>query len=153
MLNKPAFLARFSADCKWRQVANPHHEKSQPPSVTASMFFVPIRPHTYIFSIPMPRKTVNRKALRQEAEAAEAAGLAEKKKTAKKKAAKRKSRSKASADSRKRLFWGIFNQSLKRVEVFDFNQKKEADERADALNKAGKSQYFVQKVKEDIEEA
>ena len=74
----------------------------------------------------MARKVVNRKELRAEAEAAEAA----EKKGTKKKAAKKKkkaasrSRSKSVADVRMKLFWGVFNQSLKRVAVFDFDQKE-----------------------------
>ena len=100
----------------------------------------------------MARKVVNRKVLREQTEAAEAAGATEEKeKKPKKKAAKRKSRAKAAADLPKRLHWGVFNQSLKIVELFDFNQKKDADKKADELNKAGKSQHFVQKVKKDIE--
>jgi hypothetical protein len=51
-----------------------------------------------------------------------------------------------------KLFWGVFNQSLKRVAVYEFNQKKEADKKADELSKSGKSPHFVQKVKEVIEE-
>jgi hypothetical protein len=99
----------------------------------------------------MARKVVNRKVLREQSEAAEAAGGATEEKKPKKKAAKRKSRAKAAVDLPKRLHWGVFNQSLKIVELFDFNQKKEADKKADELNKAGKSQHFVQKVKKDIE--
>lgn len=98
----------------------------------------------------MARKVVNRKVLREQVDAAEAAGATEEKKP-KKKAAKRKSRAKAAVDLPKRLHWGVYNQSLKLVELFDFNQKKEADRKAEELNKSGKSQHFVQKVKKDIE--
>lgn len=101
----------------------------------------------------MARKVVNRKALREEAEAAEAA---EKKKPAKKKAAKkatkRKSRKTAPEDIRMKLFWGVFNQSLKRVALYDFNQKKQAEKKAEALSQSGKSPHFVQKVKEEVVE-
>jgi hypothetical protein len=101
----------------------------------------------------MARKIVNRKELRAEAEAAETAEAADTKKPAKKKAAStRPSRSKAVADVRMKLFWGVFNQSLKRVAVFDFDQKKEAEKKADELSKSGKSPHFVQRVKEVIEE-
>ncbi|MCA9198030.1 MAG: hypothetical protein R3C28_08165 [Pirellulaceae bacterium] len=100
----------------------------------------------------MARKTVNRKELRAEAEAAEAlekeAGAAKKKK--KKKATKRKSKS--VADIRMKLFWGVFNQSLKRVALFEFDQKDEAEQKAEDLSKGGKSPHFVQKVKEAVEE-
>ena len=96
----------------------------------------------------MARKIVNRKELRAEAEAAEALG--KKKKAKKKKATKRKSRAKSVADVRMKLFWGVFNQSLKRVAVFEFDQKKEAEKKAQDLSK--KSPHFVQKVKEAVEE-
>lgn len=96
----------------------------------------------------MARKIVNRKELREEAEAAEKAG---KKKKAKKKA-KRKSRAKAKAEVRMKLFWGVFNQSLKRVALYEFNQRKVAEKKAEDLSKGGKSPHFVQRVKEAIEE-
>ena len=99
----------------------------------------------------MARKVVNRKALREEAEAAEAAEKQTKKKTAKK-ATKRKSRAKEPVEVRMKLFWGVFSQSLKRVALFEFDQKKEAEAKATALSKDGKSPHFVQKVKEVIEE-
>ena len=97
----------------------------------------------------MARKVVNRKALREEAEAAEKAGTKTAK--AKKKTAKRKTRAKTPADDRKKLYWGVFSQSLKRVALFEFNQKKAAEKKAEELSKSGKSPHFVQKVKEVIE--
>jgi len=104
----------------------------------------------------MARKIVNRKALREEADAAEAAEKAAggtKKKAAKKKAAPRKARKKKeAAEIRVKLFYGVFNQSLKRVALFEFNQKKQAEKKALDLSKDGKTPHFVQKVKEAIEE-
>jgi hypothetical protein len=97
----------------------------------------------------MARKVVNRKQLREEAEAAEKAGIA---KPPKKKAAKRKTRSKDPADIRVKLFWGVFSQSLKRVALYEYSQRKQADKKAEELNASGKSPHFVQKVKEPIEE-
>lgn len=99
----------------------------------------------------MARKVVNRKALREEAEAAEKTDdnkVAKKKKTTKKRA----SRSKEPADTRKKVFWGVFSQSLKRVATFEFDQKKDALAKAETLSQSGKSPHFVQKVKEVIEE-
>ena len=49
-----------------------------------------------------------------------------------------------------KLYWGVFSQNLKRVAVFEFDQKKEADKRATELSKGGKSPHFVQKVKEEV---
>lgn len=95
----------------------------------------------------MARKVVSRKAKAAEAEAAEKQATAKKKKAAKK-ATKRKK--KVAADVRLRLYWGVFSQNLKRVAVFEFDQKKEAEKRATELSKGGKSPHFVQKVKEEI---
>ncbi|MCI0358413.1 MAG: hypothetical protein L0211_08020 [Planctomycetaceae bacterium] len=115
----------------------------------------------------MARKVVNRKELRAEAEAAEALGKttgaageatdAKGKKAAKPKAekkppAKRKSRAKSQEPDRLRLFWGVFNQSLKRVALFEFTQEKAARAKATELSASGKSPHFVQKVKEAITE-
>lgn len=106
----------------------------------------------------MARKVVNRKELRAEAEAAEAAesakGKKKKKAATKKKAAKKKtSRSKkAAADVRLKAFWGVFNQSLKRVALFEYSQRKQADKKAQELTTSQKTPHFVQPVKEAIEE-
>ena len=100
----------------------------------------------------MARKVVNRKELRAEAEAAEKTA---KKKATKKKAkkkAKRKSRAKAAKEVRMKLYWGVFSQSLKRVALFEFNQRKQAEKKAQDLSKGGKSPHFVQRVKEAVEE-
>ena len=104
----------------------------------------------------MARKVVSRKDLRAEAEAAaaiEAADIATGKKKAKKKATKRKSRAKAAAEVRLKAFWGVFNQSLKRVALYEYSQKKEAMKKAEELTAKGKSQHFVQPVKEVIDAA
>src|SRR5687767_13706672 len=109
----------------------------------------------------MARKVVNRKELRAENDAAEALAKsgdapAEGKKTKakgeKKAPVKRKSRSKTAEPERRRLFWGVFNQSAKRVALFDFSQRKAAEAKAGELTSAGKNQHFVMKVKEAITE-
>ena len=110
----------------------------------------------------MARKTVSRKKLRAESEAAEK--KATKKKATKKAATKKKAdakkkpakkttrtRKKKSAEVRLRLFWGVFNQSLKRVALYEFNQRKQAEKKAEDLTKSGKSPHFVQRVKEEID--
>ena len=94
----------------------------------------------------MARKVVSRNAKAEEAEAAEKKVA---KKKAAKKATKRKSK-KAATDVRMKLYWGVFSQNLKRVAVFEFDQKDEAEKRATELSKGGKSPHFVQKVKEEI---
>ncbi len=94
----------------------------------------------------MARKVVSRKEKRAEVEAAE-------KKTKKKKApTKRKSRAKAAKEVRLKAYWGVFNQSLKRVALFEFNERKKAQKKAEELS-AAKSPHFVQPVKEAIEES
>jgi len=109
----------------------------------------------------MARKTLNRKALREENDAAEKLGEGAPAKAAKVKkvktpkvpkvpGAKPKSRKKVPAEIRRKLYWGVFNQSMKRVALFDFTQKKQAEQKAADLSASGKSPHFVQKVKEDI---
>ena len=63
----------------------------------------------------MASKILNRLVLREEAEAAEKAGIVDETKKTAKKATPRKSRKKEPAEIRVKLFWGVFNQSLKRV--------------------------------------
>lgn len=101
----------------------------------------------------MARKVINRKALRDEADAAAArdkeAGVVA---PVKKKAAKRKSKAKDPASIRMKLFWGVFNQTMKRVALYEFSQKKQAELKAQELSASGKSPHFVQKVKEEVVE-
>jgi len=108
----------------------------------------------------MARKVLNRKELRAENDAAEAAGVKPKKKAAakttedgvKKTPVKRKSRAKTAKEVRLKAFWGVFNQSMKRVALFDYSQRKQADKKASELSTSQKSPHFVQPVKEAIEE-
>ena len=51
-----------------------------------------------------------------------------------------------------KLYWGVFNQNLKRVAVFEYSQKKDAEKHCKDLSKAG-SEHFLQKVRETIEVA
>ena len=100
----------------------------------------------------MARKVLNRKELRAANDAAEAVETPDVEKAPKKKAAKRKSRAKVVKEVRLKAFWGVFNQSLKRVAVFDYSDRKGADKKAGELNGSQKSPHFVQLVKEVIEE-
>lgn len=99
----------------------------------------------------MARKVVRTKELRAEAEAAEKkkTKAAKTKKTAAKKTTKRKS-AKAAAEIRLKAFWGVFNQSLKRVALFEYSERKKAEKKAADLS-SGKSPHFVQPVKEVVE--
>ncbi len=116
-------------------------------------------PRLYLIYPPMARKVINRKVLRDEADAADklkadagGEGGEESGKKVKKKAAKRKSRTKTPEIVRKKVYWGVFNQSMKQVAKFDFAFKKSADNKAAELSANGKPLHFVQKVKEDITE-
>ena len=106
----------------------------------------------------MARKLLNRKELRAENDAAEAEAKPKKKAAAKtedgtkKVAVKRKSRSKTAKEVRLKAFWGVFNQSMKRVALFEYSQRKQADKKAAELTASAKSPHFVQPVKEVIEE-
>ncbi|OHB78266.1 MAG: hypothetical protein A2W31_04650 [Planctomycetes bacterium RBG_16_64_10] len=103
----------------------------------------------------MARKVLNRKELRAETEAADKAGeksVKPKDTAAKKQTKQPKARSKDTKEVRMRAYWGVFNQSLKRVALFDHCDRKAADKKAAELSQSGKSPHFVQPVKEIIEE-
>jgi CRISPR/Cas system CSM-associated protein Csm4 (group 5 of RAMP superfamily) len=103
-----------------------------------------------------------KKAVKKKAAAKKAAKKATKKKTAKKKTAKsaedapvkKKSKRKKKAPTvvRMKVYWGVFNHAMKRVALYDFNQRKAADKRAKELTDSGKPPHFVMKVKEQVEE-
>jgi hypothetical protein len=107
----------------------------------------------------MARKVLNRKELREENDAAERESKPKKKEkavkgdeTVKKKPVKRKSRAKTAKEVRLKAFWGVFNQSMKRVALFDYSQRKQAEKKAAELSTSSKSPHFIQPVKEVIEE-
>ncbi len=98
----------------------------------------------------MARKIVNRKELRAEAEAAEKAAPKKKAKAVAK--TKRKKKAAVAKEVRLKAFWGVFNQSLKRVALYEYSQKKQAEKKAKELTDKGKSPHFVKPVKEVIDE-
>jgi hypothetical protein len=102
----------------------------------------------------MARKIVNRRELRDQADAAAERGEeTAKKKPADKEKAPRKSRAKKkTGDVRLKAFWGVFNQSLKRVALYEYSDKRQADKKAAELSSGGKSPHFVKPVKEVIQE-
>ncbi len=99
----------------------------------------------------MARKVVNRKALRQEVEAAERAKETPAQQP-KGSTTRRKSRTKEAGEVRVKLYWGVFNQLLKRVALYEYHQKKEAERKAEALTETTKTPHFVRKVKEEVAE-
>jgi hypothetical protein len=107
----------------------------------------------------MARKVVNRKELRAQAEAAEAREAAAPKSKAKKaKAAKaekpakapakRASRKKVVKEVRMKAYWGVFSQTMKRLAMFEYADKRAAQKKAAELG----SNHFVGLVKEPITE-
>jgi hypothetical protein len=63
--------------------------------------------------------------------------------------AKPKRTRKAAAEPRIKLYWGVFNQHLKRVAVFEYQDIKKAEKHAKDLSKDG-SDHFLQKIKEVV---
>jgi hypothetical protein len=104
----------------------------------------------------MARKVVSRKEKRAEVEAAAkksgSAGKGKKEPAAAKAAPKRKSRAKSAKDIRLKAFWGVFNQTLKRIALFEYSERKKADKMAGELTASGKSPHFVQLVKDVVQE-
>jgi hypothetical protein len=99
----------------------------------------------------MARKILNRKELRAENDAAEQQAGGAAKATVKKAPAKRKSRAKVAKEVRLKAFWGVFNQSLRRISLFEYSQRPEADKKAAELTESAKTPHIVQLVKEVIE--
>ncbi len=61
-----------------------------------------------------------------------------------------KPRKRVKVETRTRIYWAVFNQNLKRVAVFEFDQKPEAEKRADKLSKSSGDQHFIQKIKANV---
>ena len=89
------------------------------------------------------KKTTKKKAAKKTAEGDEEAPVKKKKKKRKKK---------APVEIRMKVFWGVFNHAMKRVALYEFNQRKAAEKRAKELTDSGKPPHFVMKVKEQVEE-
>ena len=58
-----------------------------------------------------------------------------------------KPRRRAKGEIRTRIYWAVFNQSLRRVAVFEFDQRDEAEKRAARLVKSSGEHHFLQKIK------
>ncbi|HIQ21680.1 MAG TPA: hypothetical protein EYH34_10660 [Planctomycetes bacterium] len=99
-------------------------------------------------------KVVNRKQLREEAEAAQQrdAGLGGTNTPAPAKSTAKKTRSKAPKNVRLKAFWGVFSQSLTAVALFEYSQREQAEKKAEHLTQSKKAPHFVQLVKRVIEE-
>ncbi|MEZ6135851.1 MAG: hypothetical protein R3C53_13170 [Pirellulaceae bacterium] len=62
-----------------------------------------------------------------------------------------KSRKRIKPETRTRIYWAVFNQSLKRVAVFEFDQKLEAEKRASKLIQSSGEDHFIQKIKASVQ--
>lgn len=108
----------------------------------------------------MARKSPSRLEMRKQVEAAEAAGTpptegaaAKKKvKEPKKKAAPRAKRTKVKAIIRKRLVWGVFSSSMKEEGRFPYADRDAAEARVVELSQKHKRTYFVQPIKEPLQD-
>ncbi len=125
----------------------------------------------------MARKIVNRKELRAQADAAEARGKskatkakAPKEKAVKEKAVKEKAvkekkvkepkkpgekkppRKKVAKEVRMKAYWGVFNQGMKRLALFEYADKKAAEKKVAELIASSRVHHFVQLIKEPISE-
>lgn len=102
----------------------------------------------------MAGRGINRKALREAYDAAEARGdmdgdaTTEVKK--KKEPVKRTRAKKEPAEVRVKVQWAVFSQNLKRVATFDFNQEAMARKKAEELTQSSGNNHFVQKMKEPV---
>ena len=74
------------------------------------------------------------------------------KKKPKAKAKPKAKRTRAVKITRRRMVWGVFNNSHVMVASYDYPKKAEAEAHAAKLMADKKSTHFVQPVKEDIEE-
>ena len=116
----------------------------------------------------MARKVVNRKELRAQNDAAEArektkkspkdkaakTPKAKKEKVAKDptKVVKKPSRKKTAKEARMKAYWGVYNQGMKRLAMFEYSDKKAAEKKAADLMASSRTNHFIQLVKEPITE-
>jgi len=107
----------------------------------------------------MARRVLNRKQLRDEADQAaraapgsapeaESASPPKAKKSPARAAKKPRARKEP---ARLRARWGVFDNSMKRVAIFDYNQRAAADQKLVDLNARKGGLYFLQIVKEPID--
>ncbi|ASV74224.1 hypothetical protein THTE_1622 [Thermogutta terrifontis] len=95
----------------------------------------------------MARKILDRKALRQQAEAAEAASQEANSKAK----SSRKSRPKVKKVVKRIALWGVFSQALVEVQTFDYAHREDAERVARELSESKKIPHFVQLVKREVE--
>lgn len=96
----------------------------------------------------MARRTLDRKALRQQVEAAESLQGEAK---APKAPAKRRSKPKVKKETKLVALWGVFNQALVEIQTFDYSRRPDAEKLAKELSESKKVPHFVQLVKRQVE--
>lgn len=99
----------------------------------------------------MAGKTLDRKALRQQVEAAEATSHGEASGEKSKSKSAKRSRPKVKKITKRIALWGVFSQSLVEVQTFDYAHRQDAERVARELSEAKKVPHFVQLVKREIE--
>ena len=67
-------------------------------------------------------------------------------------AAKKTTRKKVAKEARLKAYWGVFNQSMKRLALYEHSDRKAADKKAAELVQSSRASHFVQLVKEAITE-
>jgi len=97
----------------------------------------------------MARRTLDRKALRQQAEAAES--LQGEPKSPKAPAKTRRSKPKVKKETKLVALWGVFNQALVEVQTFDYSRRPDAEKLAKELSESKKVPHFVQLIKRQVE--
>jgi hypothetical protein len=110
----------------------------------------------------MARRTLNRHELRKQAEQAEqmpaTAAIAEAQSPAKKSRAKAAAPAKVKKPRKKKepprlcARWGVFDNSMKQVASFAYNQRDDADQKVADLSAKKPGGYFIQIVKEPMPE-
>ena len=103
----------------------------------------------------MARRTLNRRELREAAEAAEARGLNRASETDSRKSSRDRNeppplRSKPIAGPRMRMVWAVCDMGGRTVATFDYAQKSEAEAHIAQLKAKGKGPHFLRSLKEPI---
>jgi hypothetical protein len=101
----------------------------------------------------MARRTLNRRELRAEAEAAEAMGIKDQTKPAARQSPRGNTderRPKPAATARMRVVWAVCDVGGRTVATFDYSQKADAEALMIKLKAQGKGMHFVRSIKEPI---
>jgi hypothetical protein len=103
----------------------------------------------------MARRTLNRRELRAEAEAAEARGITDQAQAAARPSPRARTESnerrpRPAPTARTRVVWAVCDAGGRTVATFDYPQKADAEALVAKLKAQGKGMHFVRSVKEPI---